>query len=119
MNETDKTYSLPEVSTETFFACDLRVGTIIACAPNPKARKPAYILTIDFGALGKKTSSAQLTNLYSTEQLIGRQIVAVVNFPPRNIAGVRSQCLVLGVDTAQGVVALSVERQTENGARIF
>jgi tRNA-binding protein len=110
---------LAPTTTDTFFACDLRVGTIIACELNSKARKPSYKLTIDFGVVGEKTSSAQLTNLYLPEQLIGRQIVAVVNFPPRNVAGVESQCLVLGVDTDQGVALLAVEREVENGVRVF
>ena len=105
---------------ETFFACDLRVGTVVACALNPKARKPAYRLTIDLGPLGERTSSAQLTGLYTAEQLIGRQIVCVVNFPPRNIAGVDSQCLVLGTDAQDGaVVVLAVERSVANGSRIY
>ena len=78
--------ALPTVATETFFTCDLRVGAITHCDLNLKARKPAYALQIDFGPLGLRTSSAQLTQLYAPEQLIGRKIVAVVNFAPRNIA---------------------------------
>lgn len=110
---------LPAITTEQFFACDLRVGTIIECELNPKARKPAYKLTIDFGPLGTKTSSAQLTGLYSPSELTGRQIVAVMNFAPRNVAGVESQCLVLGVDTAAGVALLAMERTVENGSRVY
>ena len=107
------------VPPETFFACDLRVGTVTACAPNAAARKPAYVLTIDFGPLGARTSSAQLTGLYQPDQLIGRQVVAVVNFPSRHVAGVESQCLVLGVDTPGGVTLLAMERPVENGARVY
>jgi tRNA-binding protein len=79
-----------ETSVETFFQVDVRVGRIVAATPNPKARKPAYRLEIDFGPLGMRTSSAQLTALYTPEQLVGRQVLAVVNFPPRRIAGVAS-----------------------------
>jgi tRNA-binding protein len=95
------------------------MGTVAACEINPKARKPAYKLTIDFGPLGLRTSSAQLIGLYSSEQLTGRQIIAVVNFPPRNIAGVESQCLILGADTPEGVVVLAAERAVANGSRIY
>ncbi len=110
---------LPIVPAEQFFACDARAGTVIACTPNPKARKPAYRLEIDFGPLGIRTSSAQLTALYSAAELIGRQVLAVLNFAPRNIAGVESQCLVLGTDTPDGVVLLAVERPVANGSRVF
>ncbi len=106
------------VSVETFFACDIRVGTITACELNPKARKPSYRLTIDFGGLGTLASSAQLTRIYTDFELVGRQIVAVVNFPPRNVAGVVSRCLVLGVETEEGVVLLQPERGVADGMRI-
>lgn len=110
---------LPMISTETFFACDLRIGTIVSCESNPKAHKPAYRLAIDFGPLGVRTSSAQLTSLYTPEELVGRQIVAVVNFEPRNVAGVESQCLILGVDSPGGVTLLALERPVDNGARVY
>ncbi|MCC7436885.1 MAG: tRNA-binding protein [Armatimonadetes bacterium] len=114
--------SLPQtadpVAVEQFFACDLRVGTVIECQLNPRARKPSFKLTIDFGPLGQRTSSAQLVALYSPETLISRQIVAVVNFPPRNVAGVESQCLVLGIETPEGVVLLDIERPVPNGNRV-
>ena len=97
----------------------MRAGTIVACELNVKARKPAYKLSIDFGSLGTKTSSAQLTGLYSPEQLVGRQIIAVMNFAPRNVAGVESQCLVLGVDTPGGVALLAMERVVGNGSRVY
>ena len=95
------------------------LSPVTACVPNAAARKPAYVLTIDFGPLGTRTGSAQLTGLYQPEQLIGRQVVAVVNFPPRRVAGVESQCLVLGVDTPGGVALLAMERPVENGARVY
>lgn len=109
----------PTVPVEQFFGCDLRVGTVIACMPNEKARKPAYVMTLDFGPLGVKTSSAQLTTHYTPQQLLGRQVVAVVNFPARNVAGTVSECLVLGADDGGGgIVLLATERPLPNGARI-
>jgi tRNA-binding protein len=111
---------LPPTSVETFFQVDVRVGRIVAAALNPKARKPAYRLEIDFGPLGTRTSSAQLTDLYTPDDLIGRQILGVVNFPPRRVAGVESQVLVLGVPNAEGaVILLSVEREAPLGARMY
>lgn len=110
---------LPETSVETFFAVDVRVGRIVAAALNPKARKPAYRLEIDFGPLGRRTSSAQVTDLYGPDDLIGRQILAVVNFPSRRVAGVESQVLVLGVSDANGaVILLDVEREAPLGGRV-
>lgn len=109
----------PSIPVEQFFGCDLRIGTITACAPNAKARKASYVLTLDFGPLGTKTSSAQITQLYTAEQLIGRQVLAVVNFAPRNIAGVTSECLTLAVDGEGGLVVLGVERTVPNGARVY
>jgi tRNA-binding protein len=110
---------LPETSTGTFFEVDVRVGRITAAALNPKARKPAYRLEIDFGPLGQRTSSAQLTELYAPDDLIGRQVLAVVNFPPRRVAGVESQVLVLGVSDERGaVILLAVERESPLGSRV-
>ncbi len=109
-----------QISPETFFQVDIRVGRIASAEPLPKARKPAYQLEIDFGALGLKRSSAQLTALYTPEQLVGRQVLAVVNFPPRRIAGFDSEVLVLGVPDQDGeVILLSVEREAPEGARVF
>jgi tRNA-binding protein len=107
------------VSPDVFFSCHLRVGTVRSCEPNPKARRPAYVMTIDFGhELGTRTSSAQLTELYGTRDLVGRQVVAVVNFPPKDVAGVESQCLVLGLETERGVVLLGVVRRVPDGSRV-
>ena len=102
----------------------MRVGRVVACEPFPEARKPSYKLTIDFGALGIKRSSAQLTAFYAPDELMGRLLVAVVNFPPRKIAGFPSEVLVLGVPgegiARQGtVVLLEPERGVEPGARVF
>jgi tRNA-binding protein len=111
---------LPETTIDTFFAADVRVGRIVEAALNPKARKPAYRLEIDFGPLGRRTSSAQLTDLYTPDDLVGRQILAVVNFPSRRVAGVESQVLVLGVSDAGGaVILLDLERPAPLGGRVI
>ncbi|HUF12450.1 MAG TPA: tRNA-binding protein [Longimicrobiales bacterium] len=103
-----------------FARIDVRVGTILHAAPLEGARKPAYRLRIDFGEeLREKQSSAQITDLYQPEDLIGRQIVGVVNFPPKRIANFLSEVLVLGiVGDARGVVLLNVDRQVPNGYRV-
>jgi tRNA-binding protein len=106
---------------EAFAALDIRIGTILAAQPFPEARKPAYKLTVDFGGdIGVKHSSAQLTVHYRPETLIGRQVLAVVNFPPRRIAGFPSEVLVLGVPDADGAVVLVCPDQpVANGARLY
>ena len=103
-----------------FEKIDIRVGTITEAKDFPKAKKPAYQLTIDFGAeLGIKKSSAQITKFYSPENLIGQQVIAVVNFPPKNIAGFISECLVLGIyDENKDVVLLSPKAPVSNGLKI-
>ena len=104
---------------DDFEKVDMRVGTIVAADPFPEARKPAYKLTIDFGEFGHKRTSAQLTTLYSLNELIGRQVVAVVNFPPKQIATFMSECLILGAVANDGTVTLlQTERNTQNGQRI-
>lgn len=95
-----------EITFEDFLKVDIRVGTIIAVHDFPKARKPAYQLEIDFGDLGIKKSSAQITNLYTKEALLHRQITAIINFKPRQIANYMSECLVLGVYNEDGHVVL-------------
>lgn len=102
-----------------FEKVDIRTGTVIAAEPFPQARKPAYKLTIDFGALGTKRTSAQLTKLYQADELIGRQVVAVVNFPPKQIASFMSECLILGaIDDDGTVTLLQPDRLTVNGLRV-
>lgn len=102
-----------------FEKVDIRTGTIVAAEPFPQARKPAYKLTVDFGGLGIRQSSAQLTKLYQAKDLIGKQVVAVVNFPPKQIATFISECLILGaVDDDGTVTILQTERPTKNGLRI-
>ena len=105
---------------EDFAALDLRVGTVVEALPFPEARKPAYRLVIDFGSeIGRLQSSAQLTQRYTPDALVGRRVVAVVNFPPRRIAGFMSQVLVLGAIPAQGdVVLLEPDQEVPNGSRI-
>jgi len=109
----------PSISFDDFLKVEIHTGTILSAEPNPKARKPAYILKIDFGALGVKTSSAQLTDNYQAADLVGKQIVAVTNFPPRLIAGVKSEVLVLGAVSEQdSVVLLEPTFRTGDGVRI-
>jgi tRNA-binding protein len=101
-----------------FEKIDIRAGTIIRAENFPEAKKPAYRLWIDFGELGIRKSSAQLTALYRPEALVNKQVLAVVNFPPRQIANFFSECLVLGVYAADGVTLLQPERQVENGSKV-
>ncbi len=105
---------------EAFEALDLRVGRIVRAEPNEKARKPAYKLWVDLGPLGVRTSSAQLTELYTPEGLQGRLVIAAVNLGVRRIAGFSSEVLVLGVPDAEGrVVLLTPEREVPPGGRVF
>ncbi len=107
------------LTLEDFQKIDIRTGTILEVNDFPKARKPAYQLTIDFGELGIKKSSAQIVTLYSKEDLIGKQIIAVVNFRPKQIADFMSECLVLGVHTSdKDVVILTTNSTTQNGLKI-
>lgn len=107
------------LSWEEFEKVEMRVGTILAVEDFPKARNPSYQLTIDFGELGIKKSSAQITKLYTKDALIGKQIIAVVNFPPKQIANFFSECLVLGVvGTDKDIILLQPERETKNGLQI-
>lgn len=109
------------LSFDDFLKVDIRVGTVVEAVPNAGARKPAYRLRVDFGPeIGLKTSSAQLVDLYRPEDLVGRQVAAVVNFAPRQIAKVLSEILVLGFPDAEGrVVLLAVERPVPDGGRLY
>ena len=107
------------ITWDDFEKLDIRVGTIAEVTDFPKAKKASYQIRIDFGGLGMKQSSAQITGLYDRSELIGKQVIAVVNFPPKQIANFFSECLVLGVYTDQKeVVLLQPERKVENGLRI-
>lgn len=109
----------PLIEWSDFQRVELRVGTIVAAALNPRARKPAYVLTIDLGPLGTKTSSAQITDYYDTATLPGRQVLCVCNFAPKNVAGVTSELLVTGVhDHANKVVLAGFDHPLPNGSRL-
>lgn len=110
-----------EITYAEFEQVDIRVGTIVEARVFPEARKPAYILLIDFGPeLGVKKSSAQITVHYTPETLVGRQVMAVVNFPPRQIGPVRSEVLTLGYEDADGAIVLAaVERGVPNGKKLM
>ena len=107
------------ITWDDFEKIELRTGTIIEVNDFPQARKPAYQLTIDFGPLGTRRSSAQITHHYPKEQLLGQQIIAVMNFPPKQIANFFSECLVLGVyDENNKVILIQPERTVTNGQPI-
>lgn len=109
------------ITYDDFARVDIRVGTIVAAEPFPEARRPAYRLQVDFGpAIGVRKSSAQLTVHYRPEELVGRQVAGVVNFPPRQIGPVRSEVLVLGFPDAEGAVVLvGPDKPVPNGGKLF
>lgn len=108
------------LSWDQFMQVDMRVGTVIKAEPYPEARRPAIKLWIDFGPeIGERKTSAQITDLYEPEGLVGRQVIAVVNFPPKQIGKFMSECLVMGsVDDKKVVSLLQIDRKVENGLRI-
>jgi len=123
------THALPDadapagaaISFDEFLKVDIRVGTVVAVVPFPEARKPAWKLEIDFGAaIGRKKSSAQIVEHYTPETLVGRQVAAVVNFPPRQVGKFMSEVLVVGFPDADGAVVLfSPDQRVKDGARLF
>ena len=112
---------MPTITWDDFTKVELRVGRIISAEPFPQARKPAYILHVDFGPeIGTKKSSAQITNLYKPEDLIGKLVVGVVNFPPKQIGPIRSECLVTGFHNERGEVVLCApDKDVPLGAKLL
>jgi tRNA-binding protein len=111
----------PEIKFDDFRKVDVRVGTILEAHPFPEAKKPAFKLVIDFGPeIGRKKSSAQITKYYTPEELVGRQVAAVVNFPPRQIGPSMSEVLTLGFPDDEGaVVLITPSTKVPNGGRLF
>ncbi len=104
---------------DDFLKLDIRVGEIIKAEPFPKAKNPSYKLVVDFGEeIGIKNSSAQITEVYTPQELVGKQVLGVVNFPPRNIAGFKSEVLVLGTYSDEGVVLIQPERKVSKGDKL-
>ena len=107
------------INLEEFDKVEMRVGTVLDCKINKKARKPAYALTIDFGDFGIKKSSAQITVLYKPEQLIGKQVICCTNLTPIHIGDITSEVRILGTESEQGVVLLATSEKVKNGDRVF
>lgn len=111
---------MPLIEWNDFTKVELRVGRVLSAEPLPKARKPAYVLQVDFGPLGIRKSSAQITDLYQAEGLVGKLVVAVVNFPKKQIGSLMSECLVTGFHDENGHVALCVpDREVPLGTKLF
>ncbi len=102
-----------------FLKVEIHAGTVLSVREHDKARKPAYVMEIDFGeSLGTRMTSAQVTDFYDTDTLVGRQVLAVTSLPPLRVAGVKSEVLVLGVATPEGVVLLAPDQKVSNGSRV-
>lgn len=106
------------ITLDDFSKVEMRVGTIISASINKGARKPAFKLQIDFGEYGIKNSSAQITDLYNANDLIGKQVIAVMNFSPIKISEVKSEVRILGAETQKGVILISLDKKTPNGSLI-
>lgn len=112
--------SLEKITFSDFLKVDIRVGTILKAEDFPEARKPAYKLEIDFGPFGKKRSSAQITHHYAKEDLVGKQVIAVVNFPPKQIGKFLSEVLVLGLpDETGAIILMEPNKSAPNGNKLF
>jgi tRNA-binding protein len=110
---------MSEISWADFEKVDMRVGTIVDAQDFPEARNPAYKLIVDFGDLGERKTSAQITSVYSKEELMGQQVIAVVNFPPKQIGPFMSECLVMGVlGEDKDVILLKPDKDVKNGWKI-
>ena len=108
------------ISWDDFEKVEIRVGTVLTAEPFPEARNPAYKLTLDFGSLGVKQTSAQITKRYNPVELVGRQVLAVTNFPPKKVAGFSSEVLILGAVPGKGdVVLINVDERVSDGVRVF
>lgn len=112
--ETKKEY----ISWSDFEKVEIRVGTIISAEGFKEARKPAYKIVVDFGELGIRKTSAQITKLYTPEEIVGKQVIAVVNFPAKQIATIQSECLIMGAVDGDEVTLLTVDKPAKNGLRI-
>jgi len=106
------------ISFDDFSKIDIRIGTITEVNDFPKARKPAYQITIDFGELGLEKTSAQITTLYKKEELINKQVLAVINFKPKQIANFMSECLILGIQKGNDVILLKSKDKIKNGMQV-
>lgn len=106
------------INWQDFTKVEMRVGTILSAEVFKEAKKPAYKITIDFGEFGIRKTSAQVTKLYTPDAIIGKQVVAVVNFPPKQIANIQSECLLLGSINGDEIVLLTTEQSVKNGLRI-
>lgn len=106
------------INWNDFSKIDIRVGTILSAEEFKEAKKPAYKIIIDFGDIGIKKTSAQITKLYKLDELIGKQIIAVINFPPKQIANIKSECLILGVLDQDEVTLLTTDKPVKNGLKI-
>lgn len=106
------------INWEDFSKIDIRVGTIVGSELFKKARKPAYKIRVDFGDFGIRKTSAQITKLYDADELIGKQVIAVVNFPPKQIANIQSECLILGAVNENEVTLLTPDKKVKNGLKI-
>lgn len=108
-----------EIDWNDFQKVDMRIGTIVSAENFKEAKRPAYKLIVDFGEFGKRKTSAQITKRYKPANLIGRQVVAVINFPPKQIANIMSECLILGaVGNENDIILIQPENKTENGLKI-